>query len=191
LEIEDTSPIFRIFLKKIGDTTVVEKKKTICSKRMATEHGFTLMEVVMGILLTALLGGVIFRLLQVSEAGFSTAWSVAEFDREAQKFMVCIAADLRSAQSVKSISPKEISINQYHSLFRYKIVTVHNQHLIFREVNEGTGWNEIPKRPVARFSIDASDSSLIFSFSALSKGLYQVRLVSARQWAQTRIDQRF
>jgi hypothetical protein len=180
----------KIALKKDKKIVLGKEKKGVYGF-FAKEAGFSLVEVTLAILLTALLGGVIFRLLQASEKGFNTGWSVAEFNREAQKTLACMGADLRAAQNAQFISKKLISINQYDHVSRYEIVTAHNQHLIFRKVNRGGGWTYSPKRPVARFSIDNSDSLLTFSLSDVIQGFYQIRLMSAKQGAQARICRRF
>ena len=153
--------------------------------------GFTLVEVVLAVLLTGLLAGVIFRLLQASELGFNTAWTVTEFDREAQKALDFIAADFRAAEDTSLVSDKIIEISQYDRSCRYEIVTTHKQHLIYRKLDTGSGWETVPKSPVARFSIDPADSALTFSCSKFDTWRFQIALASAKQRAQIRAYQRF
>ncbi len=145
----------------------------------------------LAVVLTGLLAGVIFRLLQASELGFSTTWAVTEFDRESQKALDAIASDFRAAEDTSSVSDKVIEISQYDRSCRYEIVTAHKQHLIYRKLDTGSGWTAVPKSPVARFAIDPADSALTFSFSKIAKWAYQIDLISNKRRAQIRAYQRF
>jgi len=157
-----------------------------------SQAGFTLVEVALAVLLTGILAGVVFRLLQASETGFSAAWSVTEFDRESEKALSRMASDFRAAQDTSLVNDKVVEIAQYDRTCRYEIVTAHHQHLIYRKLDEGSGWVTTPKAPVARFSVDPSDSALTFSCTKGSHPwVYQIQLVSAKRTAQARIYQRF
>ncbi len=140
------------------------------------QRGFTLVELLSALAIAAILSGVLAHSFGVGVEVWGKSEQRVRFFTQAQRALELITGEIRQADQLTKVGPDTLELIRDGKKIRYLSQASSTEEVILRMVEEGGGWEQEPKRPLASFGSTPPDSVAQLMFEQLSPSLVRVKI---------------